>query len=111
MADPRVAVVAWADEAYTARRLAHNPPRIETYVFMQGRRFESPTRDTYIERLGFLDIAKSLATELARDNYEPAAELESADLVLLVHWGTTTPRVSHASLRGTVTYSFAKEES
>ncbi|HEY5550849.1 MAG TPA: hypothetical protein VIK52_03110 [Opitutaceae bacterium] len=110
-ADRRVAVVAWADEAYTARRIAHNPPRTEYYVFMQGRRFESPTRDRHFERHGFLDIAKSLAAELARDHYEPAQDVESADLVLLVHWGTTTPRVSHASLRGTVTYSIAREHS
>jgi hypothetical protein len=110
-ADNRVAVVAWADDAYSERRAAHNPPRTETYVVMQGRRFEGHTRDRSFERQSFLDIAKTIATELVRDHYEPAPDLESADLVLLVHWGTTTPRVSHDSLRGMVAYSVAKEHS
>jgi hypothetical protein len=110
LADRNVTVVAWVDEAYTARKSAHNPPLTETYVFMQGRRFASATRDNSLERQGFLDIAKSLAVELARDNYKPARDVESADLLLLVHWGTTRPRVSLDSLRGTVTLSIPRDE-
>lgn len=104
-----MAVVSWADEAYTQRKFATNPPRVETYVFMQGRLFESATRDRSLERLDFRKIAESIAVEIARENYLPAADVQSADLLLLVHWGTTTPAVSSDELRGITTFGIPPE--
>jgi hypothetical protein len=108
-ADERVAVVAWADEGYAARKFAVDPPRTETFVFMQGRRFESFTRDNSLSRRSFLDIAKAISVELTRGYYRPAPDVESADLLLLVHWGTTTPRVSLDALRGRVTHGIPQD--
>ena len=102
-ADSTVCVIAWADEACMQRRAAVDPPRIETYVVMQGRRFESHTRDNSLGNRSFMDIARTIAAQLVRARYEPAPDVGSPDLLLPVHWGTTRPFVSLDSLRGTVT--------
>jgi hypothetical protein len=104
VADRGVAVVSWADPAYTQRKFGESPPRTESFVVMQGRRFESPTRDDSLTKLDFRKIAEALAIELARENYVPAKDVASSDLLLLVHWGTTSPRVSTDSLQGVTTF-------
>lgn len=94
MADPNVAVIAQARADYTERKFAGGKPARETYVFMEGSYFEGTTVDHSIERMPFRRIAEYLGTELARQNYLPARSVQEAELLLVVHWGTTTPRVS-----------------
>jgi len=92
-ADQHVAVTAFAKSEYTQRKYENGKPRLETYVFMQGKYFEGRTADRSIERLTFRQLVEFLAPELARQNYLPTPELKAADLLLVVHWGTTVPLV------------------
>ncbi len=94
LADPNVAVIAHAREDYTEQKFAGGKAAVETYVFMEGSYFEGTTVDHSIERMPFRRIAEYLGTELARQNYLPAQSINDAQLLLVVHWGTTTPRVS-----------------
>jgi hypothetical protein len=94
LADSRVALTASADPAYTQRKYGGDEPRAETYVFMQGRYYEGHTVDRSIERMPFRRIAEYLAPQLARQQYLPASDVKFADLVIVVHWGTTLPVLS-----------------
>jgi hypothetical protein len=93
-ADPRVAVVAKADPAYTARKFGDGKAAVETYVVMQGHYFDGLTVDHSIERMPFRQIAEYLGVELARENYLPAKTIKDAQLLIVVHWGTTIPRLA-----------------
>ena len=44
-------------------------------------------------------IAEFLAPELAKQRYMPTKEPKDADLLIVVHWGTTIPRVTADSMR------------
>lgn len=99
-ADPRVTVTAKAKEGYTEEKFANGSAANETYVFMQGNYFEGHTVDRSIERMPFRQIAEYLGVQLARQNYLPAPSIQEAKLVIVVHWGTTTPRLSRQDTLG-----------
>lgn len=110
-ADKHVAVTSTADTDYTRRKFGdHGAPCRETYVFMQGRCFEGATVDPSFARLSFRDIAGYLAPELARRNYLPTKDAQSADLLLLVHWGVTIPHVTSQEMRAETTTEFVSPE-
>jgi len=99
-ADDHVAVTAFAKTEYTRRKYENGKPRVETYVFMQGKYFEGHTVDRSIERMTFRQLVERLAPELARQQYLPTTDLKAADLLLVVHWGTTVPIEPAAPLTG-----------
>lgn len=84
-----VVVAANASQAYAERKFAGGSPRPETYVFFQGKYFGGATRDPSIDRASFLAIARTLAPDLARQNYLPTRQASAADLLIVVNWGTT----------------------
>lgn len=83
-ADRIVAVRSVVDHAYAARR-ANEPDRVETYVFAQGQYFNAIPMDRTLERMEFRTIATTLAVDLQKQRYAPAASVLAADLVLVVH--------------------------
>lgn len=100
-ADDRVRVNASAHPDYATRKFgAGGKPRPETYVFMEGHYFPGTTVDHSLERMSFRQIAEYLAPHLAKQAYVPATDLKSADLLLVVHWGTTSPHVSVQEMTG-----------
>lgn len=93
-ADKHVVVIARADPEYVQTRITEEGrPRSETYVFMQGHHYPGETVDRTMERMTFREIVGFLAPELARRQYLPGTSATAADLLLIVHWGTTRPRV------------------
>lgn len=89
-----VAAVGKATQSYLESRMVDGQLKRQTYVFMQGERFEGATVDRTFERTTIREIAEYLAPKLAQQNYWPTPELKDADLVLVVHWGVTQPRAS-----------------
>lgn len=61
----------------------------ESYVFAEGRFFGGTTHDSSLNRMTFPEITRTLAVSLAKQNYFPALNIESARLLIMVHWGTT----------------------
>lgn len=94
LSDTHVAVTALASPAYTQRKFENGKVRMESYVVMQGHFFQGTTIDNSIEKMSFRQIAAYLARELVKQNYVPAKDRAGADLLLIVHWGTTIPHVS-----------------
>jgi hypothetical protein len=105
LADNHVTVNAWANADYAKRRETSGNPRQETYVFAAGRFFGGGRVDRSIDGLPFRKVAEFLAPELARRNYLPTPRVDAADLLLIVHWGTTAPRVTLDQTRGTTDFS------
>ncbi len=93
-ADRHVTVTASADPAYMQHKFSGSEPVAESYVFVQGQYYEGVRRDQSIEQMNFRRIAEYLAPGLARASFFPTKDLKAADLLLVVHWGTTKPRVS-----------------
>lgn len=84
-----VAASATAGSDYVRATDASGNPRPETYIFAEGQFFDGATVDRGLERTKFADITKTLAASLAKQNYFPAADMASARLLIMVHWGTT----------------------
>ena len=85
-----VAISAMATPTYVRPTAADGKPQPESYVFSEGKFIGSPTVDVGQGRVTFADITKLLAPDLAKQNYFPATQVPTADILLMVHWGTTT---------------------
>ncbi|HTL51238.1 MAG TPA: hypothetical protein VL860_01555, partial [Planctomycetota bacterium] len=59
-------------------------PAAQTYVFSPGHFFAGTTRDGSLERMDFIEVARSLAPNLARQNYFPTKDVAAADLTIIV---------------------------
>ena len=98
-ADPRVIVSATAAPEYTLHKYGDGKTKPESYVVMQGHYFEGDTMDKSIDRMPFRRITEILAPELAQRQYWPAKDPKDADLLIVVHWGTTAPPVPMLEMR------------
>jgi len=105
-ADDHVVVSSRADDSYTHRKFDGAQVRPESYVFGEGSFFGGITADGSLDRMKFRQIAESLAPELARQQFWPARDYASADLLLVVHWGVTTPHQSMRDAQNITTLSF-----
>ena len=94
-ADRHVAVSAEAEDAYTKDKYeTGGSPKRETYIVMRGRYHPGASVDRSIDRMPFRQVLGYLTPKLAKQEYVPAASVETADLLLVVHWGATHPRVA-----------------
>jgi hypothetical protein len=93
-ADSSVIISGTANPEYTQRKYGGEKTAPESYVVMQGHYFEGSIVDSSIDRMPFRTIAEIFAPELARRKYWPAKDAKDADLLIVVHWGTTIPQVS-----------------
>jgi hypothetical protein len=98
-ADSNVVISSFANPEYTQRKYGGEKIQAETYVVMQGHYFEAPTVDHSIDRMPFRRIMDFFAPELARREYWPAKGMADADLLIVVHWGTTTRQESADEMR------------
>jgi len=85
-----IAVSATTVPTYVRPVDAQGKPRVETYIFTQGIFFEGSVLDQRLSQTRFEAIVQTLAPHLAKQNYLPTKDVPAADLLLVVHWGTTT---------------------
>lgn len=64
-------------------------PVPESYVFMEGKYLGGGTVDKSETRMTFDEITRTLATNLAKQNYLPTKDVASANLLIRIFWGTT----------------------
>ncbi|WP_221032068.1 hypothetical protein [Actomonas aquatica] len=85
-----VALKATADEDYVAGRLDESgQPRIQKYVFLEGKFYGGAVRDRTLEKTEVAEVARALAPYLARKNFFPTNDEREADIVIAVHWGVS----------------------
>lgn len=84
-----VSVKAWASEEYLKERSRNPNSRIQTYQFMEGRRYMGKSSDAGAQEMTFVEIATDLAQHLAKQNFYPDPVLGEGDLLLVVNYGVT----------------------
>ena len=85
----QIAVSSTASPAYVRALDAQGRPQPETYVFTKGHFLGSGTADSGISKISFPEVLANLAPNLAKQNYFPTKDVGRANLVIVVHWGTT----------------------
>src|SRR5690606_35386347 len=82
-----VVVSATASNGYE-RMTADGKLRPESYVISKGQHHGN-TRDASHGDARFQELLDALAPALAKQQYWPATQVETADLLIVVHWGET----------------------
>lgn len=85
----RIAVSATAAPDYVRPHDGVAGLRPAGYIVTPGHHVESGTRDRSIEALTFNQLVGRLAPDLARQRYFPARSADTADLLIVVHWGVS----------------------
>ena len=83
----RVSVASEASAEYQKIQDARAPGDIETIHFMEGQYFGGISKDKSLERVTFQEIVEGLAPNLAKQNYLPGDDINTGDLLLIVHYG------------------------
>jgi hypothetical protein len=83
------AISAKVSKDYVRKRLPDGSFQPETYVFGEGDNWSGARVDFSIDKMTFMDIARALAVPLAQRQYIPSRDQNSADLLIMVYWGTT----------------------
>lgn len=97
-ADDRVVVFAEANPDYSRRKFGDGQPQRETFVLMQGRFYGGARADPSITKMPFRQVVSYLLPKLAQQEFVPARSVAEADLLIVVHWGVTNPRVGRLEL-------------
>jgi len=84
-----VIVSATAVDDYTQKKFGPGAPKPETYLFFQGKFYGGVIRDRDLEHAQFSQIVQTLGKGLVQQNYLPSKDPKNADLLIVVHWGTT----------------------
>jgi hypothetical protein len=83
------AVAAKVGRDYVRKKAADGSFLPESYAFAKGGYWSGPLFDPTIDRMDFMDIARTIAVPLASQNYIPTADPKTTKLLLVVYWGTT----------------------
>ncbi|HEY5552277.1 MAG TPA: hypothetical protein VIK52_10325 [Opitutaceae bacterium] len=84
-------VYSSVSNGYTRKLAADGSPKPEYYAIARGKYLPGISRDQSIDRVEFPAVAGKVAEFLAGQGYYLAEDSKSADLLLLITWGTTRP--------------------
>ncbi len=89
----RVSVRAEAWDEFTKDRARDPDKKILTYRFLKGRYHPGTVNDPSMQELKFVDIVQDIAYNLEKNDFLPdvSPDLESTDMLIVVHWGRTRP--------------------
>ncbi len=83
------AVSSRVSEDYIRTKNADGTYPREFYAFGPGGLWNSSMRDASIDKLKFIDVARTIALPLADKNYLPSKDPAQTKLLIMVYWGTT----------------------
>ena len=84
-----VTVKAWASEEYLKERAREPNNRIQSYQFMEGRRYMGKSADDEVINMTFIDLATDLAQHLAIQDFYPNPVMGEGELLIVVNYGVT----------------------
>lgn len=85
------AVFSSVSNGYERQKLADGSFKREYYAIARGTYVPGRDKNSSIDNVQFPSIAGLVAQHLAGQNYYLAPDSKSADLLLLITWGTTSP--------------------
>ena len=91
------AVAAHVSEDYVRAKQPDGKFVPEAYTFGEGGIWKGAQTDATIDKLKFLDIARTIAGPLAEQNYVPGRDPEQLKFLILIYWGTTVGSGSPSS--------------
>jgi len=83
------AVSSRVSRDYVHKKSADGSFLPESYAFAKGGYWSGPIYDRTIDKMDFLEIARTIAVPLASQSYMPTADQKNTRLLLVVYWGTT----------------------
>jgi hypothetical protein len=83
------AIYSRVGNGYQRERLPDGSLKPEYYGLANGGRIEGTTSDITMDRIQYPEVAQIAARLLARQNYHYAQSADQADLMIVLHWGTT----------------------
>jgi hypothetical protein len=83
------AIESKLSNGYVRTRLADGTYKPETYAFGKGDKWGGARVDPSVDKLDFTQVAQTMATALADQNYLPTRDPKKTDLLIMVYWGTT----------------------
>lgn len=78
-----------ASRDYVRTKLPNGSYAPESYAFAKGGYWSGPIYDTTIDKMDFMEIARTISLPLAQQNYLPTSDQKQTKLLLVVYWGTT----------------------
>ena len=75
---------------YVRTKLPDGTYQPEYYSFGKGGYWGGEIKDDTIDKLGFMDIARTIAPSLESQGYRPAGDPATTKLVIMIYWGATT---------------------
>ena len=85
------AVSSKVSEDYVRPKQADGKFVPESYTFGEGGVWGGGMTDASIDKIKFLDVARTVASPLAAQNYLPGREAGEIKFLIMVYWGTTVP--------------------
>ncbi len=101
------AVSARKSKDYMRTRLTNGSFAPESYVFAEGGSWKGTMIDATIDKLNFLEIAHTIASPLAGQNYIPSKDPKTTKLLVMVYWGTTRAPENASESNGYVNLQLA----
>lgn len=83
------AVSSKVSRGYVRKKAADGSLLSESYAFANGGYWSGPIFDPTIDKMNFMDIARTIAIPLANQSYIPTSDPKTTQLLLVVYWGTT----------------------
>jgi hypothetical protein len=94
-----VAISSKASVDYVRPQLPNGSFQAETFAFGNGGVWGGTAKDATIDRMDFMQVARTIAVPLASQGYVSSRDPKATKLLVMVYWGTThTPE--HATDSG-----------
>lgn len=84
-----VTISSTAAPPYIRSKDANGHAINSTYIVAEGKHFESNTVDKRMSKTTLPDVLKLLAPGLTKQHYIPAPVPADADIIIVIHWGST----------------------
>jgi hypothetical protein len=84
-----IAIASKTSNDYVRTRQPDGSFAAEYYTFGKGGVLAGQTRDPSIEKLNFIDIARTLAVPLEKENYLPSKDPKTTKILIMVYVGRT----------------------
>ncbi len=82
------AIASKTAKDYVRKKLPDGTLQPETYAFAKGDSLGARV-DATVDKLDFMDIARTLAVPLAQKRYVPTQDPKTTNELIMVYWGTT----------------------
>jgi hypothetical protein len=84
-----VAISSKTAKDYVRKKLPDGTFQPETYAFGKGDNLGGARVDPTIDKVDFMDIARTIAVPLAQKKYLPTQDPKTTNELIMVYWGTT----------------------